>query len=110
MLMVAENIGRIGTLLIPVFYTFSFKRRFTASALTVAATALLIYYTAWARYFEDGRTNELMAAPLLGIPIPLAVAPVIFLLASAYLLVSWPLAAAAVWFGIFHIWITAFTL
>ena len=46
MLMVAESIGRIGTLLIPVFYTFSFKRRFTTSALMVAAMALLIYYTA----------------------------------------------------------------
>jgi hypothetical protein len=51
-----------------------------------------------------------MGASFIGIPLPLAVAPVVLLMASSYLLGSWPLFAASIWFGIAHIWVSALTL
>jgi hypothetical protein len=109
-LIIAENIGRIATLTIPAFYALSFNKNFTKPALVLACLALIIYYAAWIRYFSGGRAFELLGAPLLGIPLPLAVTPTIFLLASSYLLSSGPLLAAALWFGFFHIWISAITM
>ena len=107
---IAENIGRAAILVIPFFYSLSFGKRFSTPALVIACLALAIYYAAWARYFAGGRTAALMGASFLGIPLPLAVAPIILLTASAYLLGSWPMLIAAVWFGIAHIWVSALTL
>jgi hypothetical protein len=107
---IAENAGRIAILVIPFFYSLSFGRRFSTAALVVACLALALYYAAWTRYFAGGQTATLMSASLIGIPMPLALAPVVLLLASAYLLGSWPMLAASVWFGIAHIWVSALTL
>jgi hypothetical protein len=107
---IAENIGRAAILVSPFFYSLSFGKRFSAPALVIACLALAVYYAAWARYFAGGRTAELMGASFLGIPLPLAVAPIILLIASAYLLGSWPMLLAAIWFGVAHIWVSALTL
>ncbi len=109
-LTVAENIGRAAIVVMPLFYPLSLKNRFSKAALVLAALALLVYYAAWARYFFAGRSAELLSVPFLGIPLPMAVAPVFFLLVSAYLLSSRPVLAAALWFGIFHIWVSAITM
>ena len=107
----AENLGRIAIIGIPCFYSLSFGRRFSSIALVVACLALALYYVTWLRYFAGGRTAALMKAPLLGIPIPLAVTPdYLLLLSSAYLLGSWPMLAASIVFGIAHIWLSALTL
>jgi hypothetical protein len=79
-------------------------------ALVIVCLALALYYAAWIRYFAAGRTAVLMGAPMLGIPLPLAVAPTVLLIASSYLLGSWPMLAEAVWFGATHIWVSALTL
>ncbi len=107
---IAENIGRAAILIIPFFYSLSFDKRFSIPALAIVCLALAFYYAAWARYFAGGRTAALMGASLAGLPLPLAVSPAILLTASAYLLGSWPMLAAAVWFGIAHIWVSALTL
>src|SRR5512143_1610214 len=83
-LSIAENIGRVAVLFIPVFYIFSFKQKPAMPVLSVWGTALVFYYAAWVRYFAGARDFSLLSAPMLGIPLPLAIAPVIFLLASAY--------------------------
>ena len=107
---IAENIGRAAILVIPFFYSLSSGKTLSTPALVIACLALALYYAAWARYFAGGRTNALLGASFFGIPLPLAVAPVILLTASAYLLGSWPMLGAVIWFGVAHIWMSALTL
>lgn len=56
------------------------------------------------------RAAELLSAPLLGLPLPLAVAPAVFLVLSSYLLSSWPMLGVSVLFGVAHIWVSAASL
>ena len=107
---IAENAGRIAILVIPFFYSLSLGRRFSGVALVIAVLALALYYASWIRYFAGGSTAELMRASLIGIPMPLAVAPVALLVFSSYLLGSWPMLAASLLFGVAHIWVSALTL
>ncbi len=109
-LKVLENIGRLAILVLPFFYSFNWSRRLFLPVAGVMALALLFYYIAWGRYFLGGRQVNLLGKPLLGIPQPMAVAPVAFLLLSAYLLGSWPLFFASILFGVAHIWVSSLIL
>lgn len=69
--------------------------------------ALAVYYAAWSLYFVGGWTAELLSAPLLGIPSPLAVAPVALLILSSYMMNSWLMFGASLYFGAAHVWVLA---
>lgn len=66
-----------------------------------------LYYSGWIRYFAKGRRYPLLFAPLLGIPLPMAVGPVTYFLAASFFLRSPALCGAAVLLGIGHIYIAA---
>jgi len=85
-------------------------RRFSTSALVIACLALALYYGALIRYFTGGRTAVLLSASFIGIPLPLAVAPTVLLIFSVYLLGSWPMLAASIWFSVAHIFVSVLTL
>lgn len=109
-LTVMENVGRIATFALPFFYELHFERPF---ALPVALLMILVlagYYFCWLRYFSGGKKATWLHQPLLGIPLPMAVLPVLFFLLSAYLLRSWWMLTAAVLFGVCHIWVSKLTL
>jgi hypothetical protein len=107
---IIENIGRFAVLILPFFYSLELNREYSIPVIILAGLALAIYYAAWIRYFTHGRTSELFRAPLLGIPLPLALAPVAFFLLSSYLLNSWPMFIASLIFGVGHIWVSAISL
>ena len=107
---IIENIGRIAVLLLPFFYVLDFDRRFSRLAAIAMAGSLIVYYAGWVRYFFGGRSYAWLKAPLLGVPIPLAVFPVIFLLLSSCLMNSWAMLAAAVFFGVTHLWVSSMGL
>ena len=109
-LTILENIGRAASLLIPPFYSLQFNRSLSIPVAIAMILALLVYYACWVRYFTRGRQPELLKAPFLGIPLPMALAPILFLFLSAYLLASWWMLAAALLFGIAHIWVSAISL
>jgi hypothetical protein len=100
---VLEWVGRIAALVIPFFYRIEVQGSWSVVALAVMALALLIYYAGWARYFLRERRYGLLFEPLLGIPIPLAVSPIVYLLAASALLASWYLALATVLLGVGHL-------
>ncbi len=108
-LTVLENTGRMVILVLPFFYHLDLSRMYGFMVLAVMGLALAVYYLAWGRYFLRGCTLDLMGAPLLGIPLPLVVAPVVFLLLSAYLMGSWWMFGASVIFGIAHIRVSQLT-
>ncbi|MFY9813427.1 MAG: hypothetical protein WBQ62_03725 [Dehalococcoidales bacterium] len=105
-LTISEWVSRIAVFIIPLFYTIELSKKFTAFAIAIMSLAIVIYYAAWIRYFIMGRTAKLFRAPFLGIPLPMAIAPVVFLILSSYILGSWPMLAASICFGVFHIWIS----
>lgn len=108
-LTIAENVTRVAALALPFFYTLDLKKKYAPLALAGMALALAVYYAAWGRYFIGGGTPELLSAPLVGIPSPLAFAPIALLLISSYLLNSWWMFGSALVFGIFHVWVKVLT-
>jgi hypothetical protein len=69
----------------------------------LAGAGLTLYYAAWGRYFILGRHARLLFASWLGIPVPLAVAPTVYLLAVAMVTRSTVMGIAAIAFGAVHV-------
>ena len=103
---VLEWLGRLGCLIIPCFYQVEVKGGWQLGALGVMAAALLLYYAGWARFFLGRRAYRLLFESLLGVPLPLAVSPIVFFLGAAALLGSWPMAAAALILAAGHIYLS----
>jgi hypothetical protein len=109
-LTIVENAGRVAVLILPFFFSLDVNKKFSTLALVGIGLALAIYYVSWIRYFVGGRSAELLGEPLLGIPVPMAVAPAVFLVLSSYLMGSWSMLGASIMFGIAHIWVSALSL
>lgn len=109
-LTVSENLGRLAVLLLPVFFMIDLDRRYSQPVLMLMGLCLLLYYAAWLRYFLAGRAHEMLSAPLLGVPLPMAVFPILLLILSSYLMHSWIMLGAAVFFGVAHLWVSAIGL
>lgn len=107
---IVENISRIAALLIPFFYSLNFTGKYSLPVVAAMAIAIVIYYACWIRYFTGGRRQALLAKPFWGIPLPMAVFPIAFLILSSYLLSSWSMFGASLLFGIAHIWVSAISL
>ena len=108
-LSIAENVGRSVVLVLPFFYSLNVKKKYSTLALLGMAIALTVYYLAWVRFFVGGGSVELLSAPLFGIPVPLALAPVALLIFSSYLMDSWLMFSAVVSFGALHVWSSSLT-
>ena len=104
--MLLEGVGRIGVFSVPLFLSLSVSTPADDLALCVAVAALAFYYLVWARYFLQGRTAALLYRQIAGIPVPLAVSPVVFLLACSVLTRSLLLAFVTVAFGSAHIFLS----
>jgi hypothetical protein len=100
---ILEWVGRIAALVIPFFYRVQVQRAWQVAALVVMALALLLYYAVWARYFARGRSYALLFEPFLGVPLPLAISPIVCFLAASVLFASWYLALASLFFGVGHL-------
>ncbi|MBN2084807.1 MAG: hypothetical protein JW748_06240 [Anaerolineales bacterium] len=109
-LTMAERICLFAVLVIPFFRPLDLNKKFSTPVLIAIGLALAVYYFCWMRYFLGGRLSGLLGAPFLGLPLPMAVAPVILLVLSSYLMGSWWMFGASVFFGIAHIWVSALTL
>lgn len=103
---VLEWLGRLGCLVIPVFYRVEMQTAAQVGALAVTAAALLFYYAGWARYFLNGRKYRLLFEPFLGVPLPLATGPIVLFFAAAVLLESWPMAASALVLAVGHVYLS----
>jgi len=110
LLTIMENVGRFATLILPFFFALDMNKKFSLPVVIGMGLALAIYYACWIRYFAGGRSAALLGAPFLGIPLPMAVAPIAFLILSSYLMSSWWMFGASILFGVAHIWISALTL
>ncbi|MBN2005595.1 MAG: hypothetical protein JXA21_19710 [Anaerolineae bacterium] len=105
-LTIVENVGRFATLILPFFFALDLNKRFSTPVVIAMGAALFAYYACWIRYFTGGKSQELLGAPFLGIPQPMAVMPIAFFTLSSYLMGSWWMFSASVLFGVAHIWIS----
>lgn len=103
LLLAAEMLGRIGTMLLPLFYGVQLDRWYEAAALAGMGLFLLLYYLVWIYYYINGRNFARLFAPLWRIPVPLAVFPSVYFLLSSAILHSVTLLAASLIFGTAHI-------
>ena len=101
-----EWVGRVAAFVIPFFYRLDAQSARQVAALVVMALALLLYYAGWVRFFTRGRRYALLFEPMLGLPVPMAVSPVVFFLAASVLFGSWYLSLATVILGVGHLWIS----
>jgi len=98
-----ERLGQVGTFAIPFFYQISVPTTTERIALALMSMFLAPYYAGWWRYVRGGKTEALLYEPILGIPLAMAVLPVLYFLAASLLLHSLYLAIAAGVLGIAHI-------
>lgn len=109
LLLAFERIGQVlCTILVIIFDDFNIHEiNFWTIWLGIVFILLVLYLLCWRRYFLGKHVSRDFYRPFLGIPLPLAVLPVVavFLL-SVYGKVIW-LGIAAIVLGIGHIGITA---
>ncbi|MBP2651424.1 MAG: hypothetical protein H6Q74_2249 [Firmicutes bacterium] len=107
-LTILENIGRIGVIIIPLFYPLVVDNATSQYCLIAMIVLLLVYYAGWFRFVLKGRIYANCFLPLrwIPIPIPMAVCPVMYFILSAVLLKSNPMLIAALVLAIGHILIS----
>ncbi len=103
---VVEWIGRIGVFVIPLLYPIEVSGLLEQVSAGILVGALGWYYAGWVRYFFGGREYRLLYAPLLRVPLPLAVSPVVYFAAGSIILHSVALAVATVVFGVAHLYVS----
>lgn len=102
-LSVAEGIGRICVFALPVFSAIHIKSFYEISALIGMILLILFYYWGWSRYFTVNREYKLLFMPIMGIPVPMAIGPVLYFLLATVILHSPYMFIGSVILGIGHI-------
>lgn len=102
-LFVFEAIGRVGVMVSPLFSDFHAQQRYEQLAIIAAGFALVLYYISWGRYFAKNQNERLLYAPIFRIPIPLAIAPVLYFLFASLVLHSFFLGISAIFLAIGHL-------
>jgi hypothetical protein len=103
MLIVFERIGQMGIFIIPIFYRIDIRPTLNRISLFPMVFSLLVYYVCWIRYFIKERDCALLFKPLWGIPIPMAVFPIVYMLFAAQILGSILLLLATLLLAIGHL-------
>ncbi len=83
-----EAIGRLGVMVVPLFYSMRAERSYETISLIVMLAALLFYYKGWIRYLRSDRSYARLLTPMLGIPVPMAVFPCLYFFAASVVLHS----------------------
>ncbi len=99
----AEGVGRIGVFIIPIFSSIHIENSYEVISLIGMFLSLSLYYLGWIRYFRRGREFSLLFAPMIGIPVPLAINPVLYFLFASVVLHSAYLLICGVILAIGHI-------
>ena len=98
-----ERVGQIGSFTIPFFYQLKCSTILDTTMLIIMSGALVLYYTGWTRYLVKGRTEGLFYKSMFGIPLPMAIMPVVYFISASVLLSSGWLLISAILLGAGHI-------
>lgn len=100
-----ERFGQAGCFITPLLLG-SRPLSSAPGAFTVMAFILALYYGLWLRYAVSGRRYATLFEPFLGIPVPMAVAPVLYFAASAVAFGSVPLFLASLVLAVGHLYVS----
>ncbi len=103
---VIEQIGRAIVFITPLFYSINFNTNYQLFSLYSLIIAIAFYYVGWLRYLLYGRLYKLLFEPMLGVPIPMAISPVIFFLFSSIVLDTWLLFIGTIFLAVGHIYVS----
>jgi hypothetical protein len=92
---ILERTGQAACFIIPVFNTLRFDTATNKIILLTALLTLLFYYSGWLRYALSGQGFLTLFSPLGGIPIPMAIAPILIFLLTGINMHSWPMVIAS---------------
>ena len=98
--------GRLGIFVIPFFCWIEMGGAVEMIAVVIMIGALGMYYIGWLRYMRGGRAFALLFQPMLGLPLPLAIAPIVYFYAASIMLHSWWLLIATVLLTIGHLYVS----
>ncbi len=101
-----ERAGQIASFVIPFFHEVRIESSQEAAGLAGMMLALGLYYLGWARYVLRGRAYRFLYAPLLGIPLPMALAPVAYFFLASVVLRAPLLVVAAAVLGVGHFYVS----
>lgn len=78
------------------------KIDYTGAFLYISIIFLVLYHIVWIRYYIGSRDVRLLGTKFLGVPMPLAVFPVLYFIAASIWLHNYIATALMVIFGIVH--------
>ena len=105
-LTIVERAGQVSCFILPLFFPLSFAGSIVIGAWVVMGVTLGFYYAGWVRFFVQGRDYALLFKPMLGLPVPMAISPVIYFLFASLVLGSVFQTIAAAVLGVGHITIS----
>jgi hypothetical protein len=97
-----EWIGRLGIFILPLFWEIRFDKN-SIIFLILMVLMIALYCAGWLRFFLHGREFRLLFEPLMGIPVPMAIAPVLSILFLGLAQNSWPVVIASIIMALGHI-------
>jgi len=98
----AEWIGLLGIFILPLFWEIRFDKS-KIVFLMLVGLLIALYYTGWIRFFMHDRDFRRLFEPLFGIPVPLAISPVLAIAFLGFAQNSWSVVVAAVIMAMGHI-------
>lgn len=104
-----ERLGQASVLIIPFFYSIHILTSIQIVGFCVSIIVTALYYVGWLRYLLGGRHFSLLFAPMIGIPIPMAICPIVSFFASCMVLGSWPLFIGTLSLAVGHLYISYHT-
>ncbi|WP_438350670.1 hypothetical protein ACP8HI_08520 [Paenibacillus sp. FA6] len=108
-LKIAEGIGRLGVFVLPIFSSIHNDKQYEVLSLLGMFIFLLLYYIGWIRYFRRDREYKLLFSPMIGIPVPLAITPILYFISASIVLHSSLLFLSSLILAIGHIPISLIT-
>lgn len=78
------------------------KVDYTSVSLYISIIFLVLYHIVWIRYYMGGRDVKLLGTKFLGVPMPLAVFPVLYFIFASIWLHNYIATGVMVVFGIVH--------
>jgi hypothetical protein len=103
---ILERVGQVSSFILPLFFPLSYSGTLVLVAWIAMGVLLAFYYAGWARFFAGPRNYALLFKPMLGIPVPMALSPVLYFLMSSIVLGSIWQAMAAMVLGVGHVIVT----
>lgn len=103
---IVERVGQIATFVVPLWFKLPLDTPPQWALAGVMLAAATFYYTCWIRFVRSGSRYRMLFAPMFGVPIPMAVAPIAYFAVAAVAMGSWLLGASVTVMAAGHLYVS----